>query len=53
MPADLTGTLVFQPDRGSFEFVAGPVFHSLVLVDEINRAPPKVQSALLEAMEEG
>ncbi len=53
MPADLTGTLVFQPDRGSFDFVAGPVFHSLVLVDEINRAPPKVQSALLEAMAEG
>jgi len=53
MPADLTGTLVLQPDRGSFEFVAGPVFHSLVLVDEINRAPPKVQSALLEAMAEG
>ncbi|SMF51809.1 MoxR-like ATPase [Tistlia consotensis] len=53
MPADLTGTPVFRPDRGSFEFVRGPVFHSLVLVDEINRAPPKVQSALLEAMAEG
>jgi MoxR-like ATPase len=52
MPADLTGTQVFRPDRGSFEFVEGPVFHSLVLVDEINRAPPKVQSALLEAMAE-
>ena len=52
MPADLTGTLVFRPDSGSFEFVEGPVFHSLVLVDEINRAPPKVQSALLEAMAE-
>lgn len=52
MPADLTGTLVLKPDRGAFEFVAGPVFHSLVLVDEINRAPPKVQSALLEAMAE-
>lgn len=52
MPADLTGTPVWRPDRGSFEFVAGPVFHSLVLVDEINRAPPKVQSALLEAMAE-
>jgi MoxR-like ATPase len=52
MPADLTGTPVFRPDRGEFEFVEGPVFHSLVLVDEINRAPPKVQSALLEAMEE-
>lgn len=53
MPSDLTGTSVFRPDTGSFEFVAGPVFHGLVLVDEINRAPPKVQSALLEAMGEG
>jgi MoxR-like ATPase len=52
MPADLTGTPIFRPDRGAFEFVRGPVFHSLVLVDEINRAPPKVQSALLEAMAE-
>jgi MoxR-like ATPase len=52
MPADLTGTAIWRPDRGSFEFVAGPVFSSLVLVDEINRAPPKVQSALLEAMAE-
>ena len=52
MPADITGTPVWRPDRGVFEFVAGPVFHSLVLVDEINRAPPKVQSALLEAMAE-
>ena len=52
MPADLTGTPVWRPDRGVFEFVAGPIFHSLVLVDEINRAPPKVQSALLEAMAE-
>lgn len=53
MPSDLTGTSVFRPDSGSFEFVTGPVFHGLVLVDEINRAPPKVQSALLEAMGEG
>lgn len=52
MPADLTGTPVFRPGSGEFEFVKGPVFHSLVLVDEINRAPPKVQSALLEAMAE-
>ncbi|MEI4485040.1 AAA family ATPase [Frigidibacter sp. MR17.14] len=52
MPSDLTGTQVFRPDRGSFDFVPGPLFHSLVLVDEINRAPPKVQSALLEAMAE-
>lgn len=53
LPADLTGTQVFRPESGGFDFVAGPLFHSLVLVDEINRAPPKVQSALLEAMAEG
>lgn len=52
MPADLTGTSIWRQDRGAFEFAAGPLFHSLVLVDEINRAPPKVQSALLEAMAE-
>lgn len=52
MPSDLTGTPVYHPQDGSFEFVPGPVFHNLVLVDEINRAPPKVQSALLEAMAE-
>ena len=52
MPADLTGTPVWRPDRLLFEFVPGPIFNSLVLVDEINRAPPKVQSALLEAMAE-
>ncbi|MEM8841496.1 MAG: AAA family ATPase [Pseudomonadota bacterium] len=52
MPSDLTGTPVFRPDTGDFVFVAGPLFHSIVLVDEINRAPPKVQSALLEAMAE-
>lgn len=53
MPSDMTGTPVYQPKDGSFSFVQGPVFHNLVLVDEINRAPPKVQSALLEAMAEG
>lgn len=52
LPSDLTGTQVFRPETGSFDFMPGPVFHSLVLVDEINRAPPKVQSALLEAMAE-
>ena len=52
MPADLTGTSVFMPGDGRFEFQRGPIFHNLVLVDEINRAPPKVQSALLEAMAE-
>lgn len=52
LPSDLTGTDVFNPETGKFSFVKGPVFHNLVLVDEINRAPPKVQSALLEAMAE-
>ncbi|WP_299961209.1 AAA family ATPase [uncultured Roseobacter sp.] len=52
MPSDLTGTPVYKSQDGSFEFVPGPVFNNLVLVDEINRAPPKVQSALLEAMAE-
>lgn len=53
LPSDLTGTVVLRPDRSGFDFAPGPVFHNLVLVDEINRAPPKVQSALLEAMAEG
>lgn len=52
MPSDVTGTQVWRQDSGTMEFLHGPVFHSLVLVDEINRAPPKVQSALLEAMAE-
>ncbi|MDP5306610.1 AAA family ATPase [Paracoccus spongiarum] len=52
LPSDLTGTQVFRPETGGFDFLPGPIFHSLVLVDEINRAPPKVQSALLEAMAE-
>ncbi|TWI31029.1 MoxR-like ATPase [Paracoccus sulfuroxidans] len=52
LPSDLTGTQVFRASSGEFDFVPGPLFHSLVLVDEINRAPPKVQSALLEAMAE-
>ncbi|MBF0626477.1 MAG: MoxR family ATPase [Magnetococcales bacterium] len=52
LPADLTGTEVFRPDRGEFHFQAGPLFHNLLLADEINRAPAKVQSALLEAMAE-
>jgi MoxR-like ATPase len=52
MPADLTGSDVFDPKQGSFEFLPGPIFHEIILADEINRAPPKVQSALLEAMEE-
>src|SRR5690606_10762543 len=52
LPADLTGTEVWRPQDGRFEFQPGPIFHSLLLADEINRAPAKVQSALLEAMGE-
>ncbi len=52
LPADLTGTEIFRPQDGSFKFQRGPLFHNLVLADEINRAPAKVQSALLEAMAE-
>ena len=52
LPADLTGTEIYRPQEGSFEFQKGPLFHNLVLADEINRAPAKVQSALLESMEE-
>jgi len=52
MPGDLTGTEIFDPKEGSFRFIAGPLFHEIILADEINRAPPKVQSALLEAMQE-
>ena len=52
LPADLTGTEVWRPQEGRFEFQPGPVFHPLLLADEINRAPAKVQSALLEAMGE-
>ncbi|MGH8688131.1 MAG: AAA family ATPase [Burkholderiales bacterium] len=52
LPADLTGTEVFRAEAGTFEFRPGPVFRNVVLADEINRAPAKVQSALLEAMEE-
>ena len=52
LPADLTGTDIFRPQDGSFQFQRGPLFHNLVLADEVNRAPAKVQSALLEAMAE-
>jgi MoxR-like ATPase len=52
LPADVLGVSVFQRDSGSFEFHKGPIFAQLVLADEINRATPKAQSALLEAMEE-
>lgn len=52
LPADVTGSDVWRPQDGHFEFQAGPIFHSILLADEINRAPAKVQSALLEAMGE-
>ncbi len=52
MPADITGTDIFSQQEGKFHFQPGPLFHNLILADEINRAPAKVQSALLEAMAE-
>lgn len=52
LPADLTGTEIYRPQEGTFHFQHGPLFHNLLLADEINRAPAKVQSALLEAMAE-
>lgn len=53
LPADIVGTHLFRREDGSFEFRPGPIFAQLVLADEINRATPKTQSALLEAMQEG
>ena len=53
LPADITGVSIFDRDKSDFRFLPGPVFAQLVLADEINRATPKTQSALLEAMEEG
>ena len=52
LPTDITGTEIFRPASSSFTFEPGPIFHNLILADEINRAPAKVQSALLEAMAE-
>ena len=52
LPGDITGTDIFRPQTGAFEFQQGPIFNNLVLADEINRAPAKVQSALLEARQE-
>jgi len=52
LPSDLTGTEIYRPQDSSFRFDKGPVFHNLILADEVNRAPAKVQSALLEAMGE-
>ncbi len=53
LPADLTGSDIFRQETNQFTFQPGPLFHNLILADEINRAPAKVQSALLEAMAEG
>ncbi|MGB1907873.1 MAG: AAA family ATPase [Spongiibacter sp.] len=53
LPGDVTGSDIYRPETGSFDFQQGPIFHNLLLADEINRAPAKVQSALLEAMAEG
>ncbi|MDY6967448.1 MAG: AAA family ATPase [Spirochaetota bacterium] len=52
LPADILGTQIYRPDSGSFEIRKGPIFNNIILADEINRAPAKVQSALLEAMQE-
>jgi MoxR-like ATPase len=53
LPSDVTGVTVYDQNKGAFEFHPGPIFHTIVLADEINRASPKTQSALLEVMEEG
>ncbi len=53
LPADITGTYVFDRNSGDFKLIKGPIFTNVLLADEINRAPPKTQSALLEAMQEG
>jgi len=53
LPSDITGTDIYRPETATFDFQRGPIFHNLILADEINRAPAKVQSALLEAMAEG
>jgi MoxR-like ATPase len=53
MPTDILGAQIFRPQTSTFEFRAGPLFHQLVLADELNRAPPRTQSALLEAMGQG
>ena len=52
IPGDVTGSEIYLPQEGRFQYVPGPLFHQIVLADEINRAPPKVQSAMLEAMQE-
>ncbi len=52
MPSDITGVSIYQPNEGSFKFTHGPIFTNLLLADEINRAPPKTQAAMLESMQE-
>lgn len=52
MPADVTGSLLYDPQKQTFNFRQGPVFHNVIIADEINRAPPKTQASLLEAMQE-
>ena len=52
LPSDITGTDIYRPETGEFQFQKGPIFHNLILADEINRTPPKTQAALLEAMQE-
>ena len=52
LPSDISGGLIFERDKGKFTFFKGPVFTNILLADEINRSPPKTQSALLEAMQE-
>ncbi len=52
LPADIIGSSIYNPDKNDFEFKSGPIFNQIILADEINRSPPKSQSALLEAMEE-
>lgn len=52
LPGDITGTDIYRPEKGAFDFQPGPIFNQFILADEINRAPAKIQSALLEAMEE-
>lgn len=53
LPSDITGSMIYRSDTGGFEFSPGPIFANIILADEINRAPPRTQSALLEAMSEG
>lgn len=53
LPSDITGSMIYRTDTGKFEFAPGPIFANIVLADEINRAPPRTQAALLEAMSEG